>query len=127
MTDSGKILRNQLTQRNILLELLWVQKSGQICPGFRRTQGLNVPLNQFTCVNILEGKQIYVSRSWRFLAVMKELQMLLSWPENAKARLSMRVRDDDSTELVSFWWMQHLIKTSRFRAKAASDGSSVLL
>lgn len=97
------------------------QKSGQICPAFRRTQGLHVPLNQFTCVNILEGKQIYVSRSWRFLAVMKGLQMLLSWPENAKARLSMRVSDDDSTELVSFWWIfdEHLIKTSRFRAKAA--------
>lgn len=30
----------------------------------------------------------------------------------------MHLRDDDSVELVSFWWMQHLIKISRFRAKA---------
>lgn len=52
------------------------------------------------------------------MAVMKDLQMLLSQPENAKARLYMHLRDDDSMELVSFWWTQHLIKISRFRAKA---------
>lgn len=74
--------------------------------------------NHFFCVNILVVKQISVSRCWRFLAVMKDLQMLLSLPGNAKARLYMRLKDDDSMELVSFWWTQHLIKTARFRAKA---------
>lgn len=49
---------------------------------------------------------------------MKDLQMLLSQPENAKARLYMHLRDDDSMALVSFWWTRHLIKISRFRSEA---------
>lgn len=90
----------------------------KIFPSFVKTQGLNFPLYHFTCVNILVAKQIHVSRSWRFLAVMKDLQILLSKPENAKARLYMHLNDDDSMAFVSFWWMRHLIKISRFRAEA---------